>query len=272
MASTLIRQIDHIVIALRALPQAIDDYRALGFTVVVGGDHPGRTSHNALVVFEDGAYLELIAWKAPAPDERWYRDLQRDGEGLVDFALLPSDTAAVAQAAQQRGLTTFGNAFDGGRLRPDGVQVRWQTARNATANLPFLCGDVTPRFLRVPEGSLRTHANGARGVCRIDVAVNDLERSMSGYRALLGESFDSKDSAASIEAGAGIRAASIRIATATVRLLAPDSAQPSDASQALARRLRSRGEGPCALTLTGPGGAFDPARARGVALDFSAAP
>jgi hypothetical protein len=267
MASTLIRQIDHIVIAVRELPQAIDNYRALGFTVVPGGDHPGRSSHNALVVFEDGAYLELIAWKAPAPDDRWYRDLTRDGEGLVDFALLPGDTAAVAQAAQRRGLTTFGNAVDGGRLRPDGVQVRWQTARNATADLPFLCGDVTPRVLRVPEGALRTHANGARGVCRIDVAVNDLERSMSGYRALLGASFDAEASTATIDAEAGVRTMSIRIGPATVRLLAPDFAQHTDASRALAQRLRSRGEGPYALSLIGPDAAFDLARTHGVALD-----
>ena len=47
--------LDHIVIAVNDLDTAITDYRALGFQVLVGGQHPGRTSHNALVVFADGA-------------------------------------------------------------------------------------------------------------------------------------------------------------------------------------------------------------------------
>ena len=51
--------------------------------------HPGRTSHNALVAFEDDSYIELIAWAEPGPAERWYNVLTRHGEGLMDFALLP---------------------------------------------------------------------------------------------------------------------------------------------------------------------------------------
>ena len=73
--------LDHIVIAVADLDRAMADYRALGFQVLPGGQHPGRTSHNALVVFADGAYLELIAWRAPAPEERWYRTLSAHGEG-----------------------------------------------------------------------------------------------------------------------------------------------------------------------------------------------
>ncbi|WP_373788558.1 VOC family protein, partial [Delftia acidovorans] len=75
--------LDHIVIAVQDLEAAVADYRALGFQVAIGGRHPGRTSHNALVVFADGAYLEIIAWTAPAPEERWYRTLRDHGEGLV---------------------------------------------------------------------------------------------------------------------------------------------------------------------------------------------
>ena len=61
--------LDHIVIAVADLDTAIADFRSLGFTVQPGGRHPGRTSHNALIVFADGAYFELIAWTAPAPQE-----------------------------------------------------------------------------------------------------------------------------------------------------------------------------------------------------------
>ena len=91
-------RLDHLVIAVADLARAVEDYRALGFTVNIGGRHPGRTSHNALVVFEDGAYLELIAWEAPGPAERWYNVHAKHGDGLVDFALVPEDTAgAIAE-------------------------------------------------------------------------------------------------------------------------------------------------------------------------------
>ncbi|MEJ8845567.1 VOC family protein [Variovorax rhizosphaerae] len=182
-------KLDHIVIAVHDLEATIADYTALGFNVQRGGDHPGRSTHNALVVFADGSYLELIAWKSPAPQERWWQVLQRRGEGLVDFALLPADTAQTVTQAAQRGLTLEGQGpLDGGRLRPDGERLHWQTARPTTQDLPFLCGDITPRALRVPEGDARVHPNGVTGVVSLAIAVKDLDATLTRYRALLGES------------------------------------------------------------------------------------
>ena len=99
MALTL----EHIVIAVHDLDKTRDDYAALGFTVVRGGEHPGRPTHNALAVFEDGAYFELIAWRSPAPQDRWWQLLDQHGEGIIDFALLPPSTAEVIAAAKARG-------------------------------------------------------------------------------------------------------------------------------------------------------------------------
>ena len=197
--------LDHLVIAVHDLDAAIARHRAAGFTVQPGGRHPGRTSHNALIVFADGAYIELIAWTAPAPQERWWRVLQAHGEGFVDFALLPSDTLAVLQAAQARGLHSMQGPVDGGRIRPDGLALQWRTARHDTPDLPFLCGDITARALRVPEGAARQHANGAFGVAEVVVAVDDLGASVARYRALLGDAaaFDAAaDDGRSADAGA----------------------------------------------------------------------
>ncbi len=129
--------LDHIVIAVQDLERTIADYTALGFNVLRGGEHPGRSTHNALVVFADGAYFELIAWRAPAPEERWWQQLQRHGEGIVDFALLPTETGAVVAAARARGLD-YEAPYEGGRLRPDGAQLRWRNARARSQDLPFL--------------------------------------------------------------------------------------------------------------------------------------
>lgn len=178
--------LDHVVIAVSDLDKAIADYRALGFTVTPGGRHPGRTSHNALVVFEDGAYIELIAWTAPNDAERWNVMHRRHGDGFMDFALIPDDLPRATAEAKARGLRLNG-PIDGGRVRPDGVELKWQTARQETFDLPFLCADVTPRALRVPEGDVRRHANGAVGIPSLTIAVDDLEVSRRRYRQLLGD-------------------------------------------------------------------------------------
>lgn len=71
-------------------------------------------------------------------------------------------------------------------MRPDGREVKWRTARQTTFDLPFLCGDLTPREWRVPAGAARLHPNGARGIQRITVAVQDARVSAERYAALLG--------------------------------------------------------------------------------------
>jgi hypothetical protein len=275
--------LDHVVIAVADLARAVEDYRALGFTVGIGGRHPGRTSRNALVVFEDGAYLELIAWQEPGPAERWYNVHAKHGDGLMDFALLPEDVPRAVEGAKARGLVLDG-PIDGGRVRPDGREVRWQTGRQATFDLPFLCGDITPRELRVPAGEARRHANGALGVAKVAVAVQDLKVSLLRYRALLGVGpGESGRGAIRIDAPVvlpkkGIRAAVISLGGASLVLMTPSGAATTGEAPAVARELRerlvARGEGPCAIALrTAPGQAartLDRALAHGVAIEMGA--
>lgn len=197
-------RIDHVVILVDELARAIEDYRKLGFTVVPGGEHPKWGSHNALIALADGSYIELIAFRQRSGDlgrrvskEAGYEQLRDRSpaerrvlawgapmEGLVDFALLPEDTDRQIARARQRGLTIDG-PFAGGRARPDGQEVRWQLGVPQTFDLPFLCGDVTPRSLRVPGGEAVHHANGVIGIDHITVATVDLDASVVRYRALL---------------------------------------------------------------------------------------
>lgn len=242
-------QLDHIVIAVSDLETAIADYTAAGFTVQPGGEHPGRSTHNALVVFADGSYFELIAWKAQAPQERWWQLLQRHGEGIVDFALLPGSTAEVVAGAARRGLELDG-PLDGGRLRPDGERLLWQTARPRSADLPFLCGDITPRALRVPEGDVRVHANGAIGVASLAVAVHDIDVTLARYRNLLGDDETRRPTVGRPVAlpGGGSRLAFVELGISTLVLASPRDPVVGPSSP-LAQRLAMRGEGPYAIVL-----------------------
>ncbi|MDB5828688.1 MAG: glyoxalase [Variovorax sp.] len=268
--------LDHIVIAVNDLDSTIADYAALGFNVQRGGDHPGRPTHNALVVFADGSYFELIAWKEPAPQERWWQLLQRHGEGIVDFALLPHSTADVVTGAAERGLVLDG-PLDGGRVRPDGERLLWQTARAPSPALPFLCGDITPRSLRVPEGDARVHPNGALGVASLALAVHDLDATLSRYRALLGNGDGRSDGVGHPVAlpGSDARLALVNVGHSILVLSSPRGAT-GVSSSALAQRLAGRGEGPYALVLqTGnaaqKSGAIDASRAHGALVEFESA-
>lgn len=264
-------RLDHVVIAVADLARTIEDYRALGFNVVIGGRHSTSTSHNALVAFADGAYLELIAWQGPDPSHRWYNVHAKHGDGLMDFALLPRDTAQAVAAAKARGLAIEG-PIGGGRVRPDGRELKWQTARQATHDLPFLCGDVTPRELRVPSGEAHRHANGAGGVASLAVAVHDLEASQARYRALLGD--EAQVGSPVVLAGLGLRIAIVTIGESTLVLQTPacpaSPGEPGPARQ-LRERLATRGEGPCGLALrtsqAGEARALDPGRTHGVPLE-----
>lgn len=251
--------IDHIVIAVADLDAAIRDYTALGFTVLPGGEHP-RGSRNALVVFEDGAYLEIIAFPRPLPDYRWWQVLDRAGPGLVDYAVLPDDLDADLARARAAGIVMEG-PIDGGRLQPDGTRIAWRSARPPEPDIPFLCTDVTARSLRVPEGPGRRHANGVTGVAGVTVAVQDLATSVARYRSLLGR----EPVAIGGVPGLGFGLAQFRIGRQTLSL----AEARGSAAAGLGEHLVRRGQGAYAISFYGPDDArLDDGLAHGARLEI----
>jgi catechol 2,3-dioxygenase-like lactoylglutathione lyase family enzyme len=248
--------IDHIVILVRDLEAAQADYSRLGFTVLPGGAHADGATHNALIVFADGTYLELLAFLREAPEHRWWRHVAH-GEGLIDWALLPDAIADDIATARAHGVDLEGPVA-GGRRRPDGQEVAWQMGLPATPDLPFLCGDVTPRALRVPEGAdVRQHANGVVGIAGLTVAVRDITTSVQRYRGLLTTEMHSPGGpshavppTSPVVPEPGARVALLPAGQATVSLVAPAPAATDDPhAYPLHAHLAQRGEGPYALAL-----------------------
>lgn len=241
-------QIDHLVIKVPDLAAAMKEHEAQGFTVLLGGEHKRIGSRNALIALMDGSYLELIAYPSPftktslgvtnpsAPLRRALTRVKR-GNGLVDWALLPTAIEEALAIAHMRGLTIEG-PLPGSRLRPDGLQVSWQFGIPDGHDLPFLCADVTPRTRRVPDGVARQHANGAIGIESIMVVVNDLDTSVARFRALLGVTekrvFAFKER---------------KTATFTLGAMSITLAMPLDEDTLLYKQLATRGEGPIAYNL-----------------------
>ncbi len=254
--------LDHIVIAVQDLDAATADYAALGFTVIRGGEHADGVTGNVLVVFQDGSYLELIRFNRPEPGRRWSDVYHSAGEGFLDHALLPTDIAADVAAAQGRGLD-IESPIPGGRIRPDGERLEWKTARSPSPDVPFLCGDVSPRRLRVQEGdAVRTQPNGVTGVASLVVAVRDVAESARRYAALLGApepAIADRD-----VGGSAARVAEFTLGGSGTRIVL---AQPVDGASELGGILAERGQGPFSVAFRGPApAALDRARSHGARL------
>ncbi len=242
----MITEIDHVVVVVERLEEAIRDYTEVGFTVTPGGTHADGKTHNALIAFADGSYIELLAFldREHSFDHPWGHRLA-EGEGIEDFAVLSGDldvdVARIRADGARIGLEV-GQPVDGGRRRPDGQELRWRSTRflqgKGDAAMPFIIQDVTARGLRVPGGAATEHRLPVAGVAGVTVAVRDLGASSERYAALMG---------ASGMEGEGQRA---RFAAGKqwVELVTPETGGAE-----VAERIQRHGEGPFAVALRGRG-------------------
>ena len=87
----MIRGLDHVVLVVLDLDAAVAEHRKRGFTVTPGGEHAGGLTHNALVGFQDGSYLELIAFHdvaAASGKHSWAPVAERGGKyGLASLCI-----------------------------------------------------------------------------------------------------------------------------------------------------------------------------------------
>ena len=238
--------IDHIVIAVRDLAIASDDYARLGFTVTPGGEHTGGATHNALISFADGSYFELIAFREPdrPQDHKWWARFAK-GEGTVDFALLSESVDFEGDRLKQAGIEIDG-PHDGGRLRPDGQRIAWRNLGLAAAGapLPFMIEDVTTRDLRVPTGAATDHELGVTGSAGLILLVDDLERASGPYQTLLDTPGESSTPTTEVVR----RARRFRFGSQWIELAEAD---PGAAD--LQRHIQERGAGPYEIILAGAG-------------------
>jgi hypothetical protein len=178
----VIRGIDHVVLVVLDLDEAMRAHRERGFTVTPGGEHAGGLTHNALIGFADGSYLELLAFHNVdvARGKHSWQPIAARGGGWADFALSTGDINADAAALAD---LLVRPVESGGRTRPDGAAVNWKLAR-LRSPLPFLIEDVTPRTTRVPHGDSATHTNGITRIAQVVIGTADVARARSDYERL----------------------------------------------------------------------------------------
>ena len=239
--------LDHIVIGVNDLAEGSADFRELGFQVTPGGEHSSGNTHNTLVGFDDGSYLELIAFKDRQiqPEHKWGERLSR-GEGFLDFALAGSGLETEARNLDQAGIPHSG-VRPLGRLRPDGQRIDWLLLNPMTdaAPLPFLIEDITPRELRVPSGEAARHPLGATGISGVRLLVDDLDSAAAAFAALLGDA--GTDVAAGVEGGAAAKRFSL--GSQWIELI-----QPAPDATSLTDYRAQRGSAPYEIVLSGVAG------------------
>jgi len=251
--------IDHVVIVVRELESAIESYSRAGFTAVRGGKHPIGT-HNALVAFADGGYLELIAFLKPNTGHPWQAALDKGG-GMIDFCMRTDDLEVDAESMRHAG-AKIGRPYQLTRDRPDGYRLSWLLAVPEppfNGQVPFLIKDETPRDERVPRE--RSHRNGASGIRTLTIAVNDPGTTSRYYARVLG-----RPSAPLNRRDLDANGVSFTIGPNEIQLLASKSE-----SGPLAQWIGERGQSPFELMLARAGGdatLLDPALLQGARIRF----
>jgi Glyoxalase-like domain len=195
--------LDHVVVVVDSLRDGSETFRDAGFVVTPGGRHESLETENALVVFADGTYLELLATRDPGAreslresfgTERWARHLHEASAvarrflpglagpgGVTDFALRATKLDRLASESRRRGFVMTGPvAF--GRERPDGQRLEMKLLFPAEPWLPFLVEDRTPIAARIPDDpASRAHPNGACGLARVMVRAPGLAGAALAY-------------------------------------------------------------------------------------------
>ncbi|CAK7200216.1 hypothetical protein SEUCBS139899_002907 [Sporothrix eucalyptigena] len=212
--------LDHIVLLVpHGVLQALPAWLTGALTVIPGGQHAGGVTENQLVLFQDGFYIEIIAFVGGSgsdeEDTRRRRGHRWGGKPdghIIDWAVGLSGTLEETDkefSEIQKNVGAAGaklaykDLVAGGRTTPDGVVLKWATAsptavpegsEDVTGLLPFWCLDRTDRKLRVPyatQPELAQHPSGAIGVAGVILHISDealVERLRKIYNVLFGES------------------------------------------------------------------------------------
>ncbi len=168
---------DHLVYAAPVLDDAVDDLaERLGIRPSAGGKHPNGT-HNALLALGNACYLEVIS-----PDPSQFNQEAENALAfgldwlkvprLVTWAVLAPSLEEVASASQAAGYDP-GGIMEGGRVRPDGVALRWRTTKRPETRegWPPPGDGIVPFLIEWGEDTPHPASTSAQGVRLLELSL-----------------------------------------------------------------------------------------------------
>lgn len=237
-------RIDHVTVAGTDLARMQQQLRAAGINSEPGGPHSNHATAMAIANFNDGSYIELIApqkdFDAAALKEHPWGSLIEGNSGPCAWAVRPKDFEG--EVARIRASGTPVKVQQGGRSRPDGIALQWETATpegGASGTfLPFLIRDIFARPQRAfPSG--KAINKDQTGVLRVVIAVRKISDAVDRFHAAYP---DTGHVLKQVDAQFGAQLAWF-----------PDSpvifAEPAGSQSRVADRIAQFGEGPCAFIL-----------------------
>jgi catechol 2,3-dioxygenase-like lactoylglutathione lyase family enzyme len=181
-------KVDHASVCGSALKPLQDAFASVGLATNYGGPHGNGITEMALLGFDDGSYLELIAPRKPGviAGSNWEKALAADA-GPCAWAIGSSDISADIARFKQVGIPIDGPE-PGSRKRPDGQALAWVTASVGGADgavLPFMIEDKTPHALRA-QVSESVHGSVLTGIAVVVIGVKDLDANVALFRKAYG--------------------------------------------------------------------------------------
>jgi hypothetical protein len=176
-------KLDHVVVVVSSLADAIEQYQSLGFTISLGGDN-GPT-HNALIAFEDGSYIELISLRSrslrgifkffyrtnliilfkPFTSYLRFRFMCWMGgpDGIRDWCIKETRLDYLADALNSRNVS-MSKIEKFTRCTHNLEIAEWLLVAPIEPLLPFFIKDVTHADVRIPNGDAVSHRNRCKGI------------------------------------------------------------------------------------------------------------
>jgi hypothetical protein len=136
-------RLDHVIWAVPDLEKGAADFEAMtGVKPMFGGVHTGGATANYLVSLGDCLYLEIIGPNPEGIDNEqsvFFKNLK--APSMYGYAMRSNDMVFLKRKAEKAGFIVAGPR-DGGRARPDGVMLNWQSmafsGKPGTDYLPFV--------------------------------------------------------------------------------------------------------------------------------------
>src|SRR3954471_3658987 len=282
MALKNIVGLDHVVVLVRELDAAAENWRRLGFTLSPRGTHSAHLGTGNYTIMLDPDYIELLGVVAETPHNAPSRAfLERRGEGIERAAFTAVDSAAGVEEIKARGYAGVG-PIDFGRpvTLPDGgeTQAKFRVFQWPVEEAPgglrlFACQHLTPEAVWIP--ALQHHANTAKRIARLEILCADPKRDAAHMARLIDrEPRPEADGPIRVPSG-GERAAFVFVTRDQLAARYPGVALdplPAQGAAALVLVAESRDGAAHALGTAGVGSkdavCVPPAQANGVLLAF----
>ncbi len=170
--------LDHVVVMVRNLDAAAEQWRALGFTVSPRGTHSPHLGTGNYTIMFGADYVELLGvlngTELNAPSRAF---LDRRGECIERAAFTTSDAAAGVAALRARGIEAHGPIefsrpvdLPNGRSAQAAFSVfHWPVAQRPADLRIFACQHHTREAVWIPE--LLSHPNTATGIARMEIVT-----------------------------------------------------------------------------------------------------